>query len=430
MAKSNSVNSNSWKQDNGTYRYFTLGWSIIDTDYDTRQYKVGAYIDLAGNNYQYVYNACKLYLYSNNSWVNVKSATRIATYNSRRCYYEFWLSANDDGVAECSLKMEGSIFSSAWNYNASLPAQSVSGYLSKVTSAPSLSSISISSDFRSISASCSITSNGKNGSSDASISEFKAYLYENDNKSIATATANAISDETITWTSLGWETLYGVTFLVKNDAGKEYSEHTTIRTKPFIPPSGPENVKITYTPSNEEPTIVSSYNLSWNEPNWGSVPDGCFRYFRMRIVVVNKNGVTQYIGYKYGNTNTPLLREWSDIADIWYDFDYLRTGITICKDTYSGELAKLEVGDTISICVHSINYFDGKNFVSDSTWSNTIGPIQDDQAKVKLLDHDSKPVTGKVWVKDKTGTWRKAKKIYVDTGTTSKNWEKSTNPTS
>ena len=226
---------------------------------------------------------------------------------------------------------------------------------------------------------------------------------------------------------------YYIVFSMDNIRNNNFDKSDTVWNTDlwsFIPPSGPDNVNVSYSPNNEEPTIVSSYNLSWNEHNWGSVPDGCIRYFRMRIVVVNKNGVTQYIGYRYGNTNTPLLREWSDNSDIWYDFDDLRTGITICKDTYSGELAKLEVGDTISICVHSINHFDGKDFVSSSTWSNPIGPIQDDQAKVKLLDYNSQIVTGKVWVKDETGTWRKAKKIYVDTGTTSKNWEKSTNPTS
>ena len=278
---------------------------------------------------------------------------------------------------------------------------------------------------------CKVTGWGGYSTTDFNSDSYNkyAYLYYN---GVYTGRSVEFSDNELVSFHVGPSTSfrdYGIKFSIWNSYFT-LEKWAGANPRQFVSPSGPDDVKITYTPSNEEPTIVSSYNLSWNEHNWGSVPDGCIRYFRMRIVVVNKDGLTQYIGYRYGNTNTPLLREWSDISDIWYDFYDLRTGITICKDTYSGELAKLEVGDTISICVHSINYFDGGYFVSGSTWSNPIGPIQDDQAKVKLLDYNSQIVTGKVWVKDETGTWRKAKKIYVDTGTTSKNWEKSTNPTS
>ena len=183
---------------------------------------------------------------------------------------------------------------------------------------------------------------------------------------------------------------------------------------PFKPPSDPKNVKITYTPSNEEYTIVSKYTLSWNAPSeTGST--GEFGY-RVRVKAKAADGNNYYINLDTGD------RSLTDV--------YKHTSSTSLSIPNSA----LRIGDTIHAELHSYRYFDDKYFWSGGgsipTVSEPVGPILDDQAKVKLLDYNSQIVTGKVWVKDETGTWRKAKKIYVDTGTTSKNWEKSTNPTS
>ena len=234
---------------------------------------------------------------------------------------------------------------------------------------------------------------------------------------------------------------YDIYFYIKNNYNASYRFNSTAIAYyadivPFTFPSGPDNVKITYTPSNEEPTIVSSYNLSWTENYWGSAPSGSTKSYRLRIYICNSSGVvTESIGYLYGDIKNGLTRQPIDnFNSYWFDVG-TTNNIEISKTHWADTLAKIKVGDYLKIGVFSAVHYDGKdawsgNGMYDVRSPDLIGPIQDDQAKVKLLDYNSQIVTGKVWVKDETGTWRKAKKIYVDTGTTSKNWEKSTNPTS
>ena len=71
--------------------------------------------------------------------------------------------------------------------------------------------------------------------------------------------------------------------------------------------------------------------------------------------------------------------------------------------------------DTIETSISSYVKYEEEVFLSSEKYSdNVIGPLQDDQAKVKLPWYESTSVSGKVWVKD-NDTWKKAKKIYVDT---------------
>lgn len=287
-------------------------------------------------------------------------------------------------------------------------------------------------------AACDVTNWGEYGTTEFTSKDYDkyAYLYYKDEY---TGRSTKFSDATQVSFYVGASSEsrdYEIKFRIENSTFKLEKWAYANPTK-FINPSGPDNVKIEYSneDNSEEPTLVSTYTLSWTENDWGSAPSGSTKAYRVRIYICNSNGTPiESIGYLKGDSTNAITRQSLDSGNsYWINRAYDKNTMTINKSTWSSILSKLKVGDYICIGVFSRVDYDEKTFWSgkgtSEVRSNIVGPIQDDQAKVYIPEANK---VGKVWVLDEsTNTWKKAKKIFVNTSTNSNSstWTKHKNPT-
>lgn len=293
---------------------------------------------------------------------------------------------------------------------------------------PTMNIVSQGGDYSSVWSTCNVTDWGQYGSTPYSSSNYTKIA-------VLTKNAGSVEVDRVAFNSNSEVKFnvkpsiiqpdYDIRFYLRGPYNIEtiaYDANLTV----FNSPSQPNSLTISCY--DDEPTIASKYVVSWQESDWGSEPSGSIKGFRLQIFALDKYNVKYVIGYKDGKISNGIVREVYTISsNIYFDLESTSSQIEISTDSWSNVLSKFNIGDTIGISISSYVKYEEEVFLSSEKYSdNVIGPLQDDQAKVKLPWYESTSVSGKVWVKD-NDTWKKAKKIYVDTGTASKNWQPAKN---
>lgn len=280
-------------------------------------------------------------------------------------------------------------------------------------------------DYTHVYGTCDITNWGEYGTTKFTSKDYDkyAYLYYKDEY---TERSTKFSDTTQVSFDVGASSEardYEIKFRIKNST---FTLEKWAYANP-IPVKKPSTCNsITLTCGDSEHTVISTYALEWTKPsdvgsyikdlNSGITKDGK-KFYYLDLWCTDANNDTKYINLANGS------RHNSRQAYTLNDNDFSTTKLAVPHNSFI-------VGDkNIKFRIYTIINYDGKWFYNDAKTGSVNWIIQDDQAKVYIPEINK---VGKVWVLDEsTNTWKKAKKIFVNTSTNSSNsiWTKHKNPT-